>query len=69
MHQKFFTRISQNPDFIQTFTMIEEILFILHVVNGIYIKFHNVEMVYLHVFEYKWFYKFSYTCKNIFNFS
>ena len=37
MHRHFFKIISQNRDYIQTFAMIEEILFILHVDNGIYI--------------------------------
>ena len=31
--------------------MAETILFILHVVNGIYIKIHIVNVVYLHVYE------------------
>ena len=33
--------------------MIEEILFILHVENEIYIIIHNVKKVYLHLFVYK----------------
>ena len=53
MHRHFFRKLSQNGDYIQTFAMIEEIHFILHVVNGIYIKIHNDVIVYLHEFIYK----------------
>ena len=48
--------------------MIEEIHFILHVVNGILIIIHNVDIVYLHVFKYEY-YNYLYTCMNMLNFS
>ena len=47
MHRHFFLIISQNRDYIQTFAMVEEILLILHVDNGIYITIHIVDKVYL----------------------
>ena len=33
--------------------MIEKILFILHVVNGVYVIFHNVDIVELRLFDYE----------------
>ena len=47
--------------------MIVEILFILHVVNGIILTNHNFEKVYLHEFKYKYYYFYSYICMNKFN--
>ena len=34
-HRLFFKRISQNSEYIQTFAMIKEFFFILHVRNGL----------------------------------
>ena len=48
--RQFFRKISQNREYIQPFGMIEEIHFILHVVNGIHITIHNFDLVYLHEF-------------------
>ena len=45
MHRHFFRKLSRNHDYIQTHSMIEIILFILYVVNGIYIIIHNVYIV------------------------
>ena len=45
MHRQFFEIISQNRECIQTHCNEEEILFILHVVNGIYIIILNVDKV------------------------
>ena len=44
MHRHFFGKISQNLENIQTFAMMEEILFILLVVDGLHIKIHNVDI-------------------------
>ena len=53
LHRQFFKKISQNRDYIQNFAMIEEIHFILHVVNGIHIILHNNIVVYLHAYNYE----------------
>ena len=50
-------RLSNNDllnDEVYLFAMIEEILSILHVANGIHILTHNVDKVYLHLFENKY---------------
>ena len=46
--------------------MIEEIHFILHVVNGIHIIILNFDKVYLHVYIYKYYYNYLFTCTNTF---
>ena len=38
-------KISQNPEYVQTHCNDRKIIFILHVVNDIYKKFHNVDIV------------------------
>ena len=43
LHRQFFIKISKNREDFQTFAMIEEFYFILHVVNGIYITIHNFD--------------------------
>ena len=52
--RQIFIKISQNLEYIQTFKIIEEIHFILHVVIGIHITIHSVIIVYLHEFIYKY---------------
>ena len=54
MHRQFFKKLSENMIIFKLIATIEEILFILHVVDGIYIKIHNFNIVYLHIVEYKY---------------
>ena len=61
MHRQFFKIVM----IFKLIAMIEEILFNLHVANGI----HIIIQVYLHEFKYKYQYNYFYICTNNFNFS
>ena len=45
MHRHFYRILSQNPDYEKLVVLIEITLFILHVVDGIYILTHNIDLV------------------------
>ena len=53
MHRHFFHKLAQNRAKFKLFAVIEEIFFILHFANGIYMIIHKDFVVYLHLFEYK----------------
>ena len=46
--------ILHNRDYIQTFCKNRKIIFILHVVNAIFITIHNIDIVYLHTLTHKY---------------
>ena len=45
LHRQFFRKLAQIVIIFKLFAMKEEFFFILHVVNGIFIIFHNFNMV------------------------